>query len=161
MIYRNKTNGRFEKKMRKFEEVREECKKYAGETILPSRATKKSAGYDFYAKVSVSANPGEIVKIWSDVKALMNEDEVLMLYVRSSMGGKWMLSNSTGVIDSDYYSNPKNDGNIGLFLKNISNEVQKIEKGDRIAQGIFIKYLVTDNDAAEGNRIGGHGSTGK
>lgn len=147
--------------MRKFEEVREDCRKYSGETILPCRATKKSAGYDFYSKVSVNAAPGEVVKIWSDVKASMNDDEVLMLYVRSSMGGKWMLSNSTGIIDSDYYSNPKNDGNIGLFLKNISDENQQINIGDRIAQGIFMKYLVTDNDDADGNRIGGHGSTGK
>lgn len=146
--------------MRKFEEVRKDCKKYDLETKLPCRATKKSAGYDFYTKVSIDAEPGEVVKVWSDVKACMNDDEVLMMYVRSSMGGKWMLSNSTGVIDSDYYSNPKNDGNIGLFLKNISNEKQHIDAGDRIAQGIFIKYLVTDDDDADGERIGGHGSTG-
>lgn len=146
--------------MRKFYEVKAECKKYDGETKLPCRATKRSAGYDFYSKVTINAEPGEVVKIWSDVKAEMNEDEVLMLYVRSSMGGKWMLSNSTGIIDSDYFSNPKNDGNIGLFLKNISAEPQHIEIGDRIAQGIFMKYLVTDNDDADGERIGGHGSTG-
>lgn len=146
--------------MRKFYEVREDCKKSKGETILPCRATKKSAGYDFYSKVTVDAEPGEVVKIWSDVKAEMDPDDVLMLFVRSSMGGKWMLSNSTGIIDADYFSNLKNDGNIGLFLKNISNEKQHIDVGDRIAQGIFIKYQITSDDNADGERMGGHGSTG-
>lgn len=146
--------------MRKFYEVREDCKKYQSKTILPTRATKESAGYDFYSKVSIKAIPGEVVKIWSDVKAQMENDEVLMLYVRSSMGGKWMLSDSTGIIDSDYFSNEKNDGNIGLFLKNISDKVQYIDAGDRIAQGVFMKYLITDDDIVDIKRTGGHGSTG-
>lgn len=147
---------------RGFLEVCPVHKKYPTvKTQLPVRSTKGSAGYDFFSKVNIIAKPGEIVKIWSDVKAYMNEDEVLMLHVRSSMGGKWMFSNTTGIIDSDYYGNEKNDGNIGLFLKNISDEVQEIKIGDRIAQGIFVKYLVTDDDNVTNSRAGGHGSTGK
>ena len=90
----------------------------------------------------------------------MENDEFLMIDVRSSMGGKFMLANTIGIIDSDYYSNPDNDGNIGIFLKNISNDTQVIKKDDRIAQGIFVKYLKADNDYYSSNlRKGGHGST--
>lgn len=147
--------------MRKFYEVREEFKKVNEPTTLPVRGTVGSAGYDFYSKVAVTVEPGKIAKIWSDVKAEMDHDEVLVMHVRSSMGGKWMLANTTGIIDKDYFGNPKNDGNIGLFLMNISDEKQTIHVGDKIAQGIFMKYLITDDDAVTTERIGGFGSTGK
>ena len=91
----------------------------------------------------------------------MQSDEVLILNVRSSMGGKFMLANTQGWVDSDYYSNPDNDGSIGIFLKNISNEPQKLEKGSRIAQGMFIKYLTVDNDNVTTMRVGGWGSSGR
>lgn len=145
--------------MRKFEVVKEKFRKYAGKTILPTRSTIYSAGYDFYSKVNVTAKPNEIVRIWSDIKVRMNNDEVLMLYPRSSMGGKWMLTMTTGVIDADYYSNKKNDGNIGLFLKNISEIEQTISIGDKIAQGVFVKYLKIDDDKTTDTREGGFGST--
>lgn len=147
--------------MRKFYEVKKEFKKYESETKLPVRGTSGSAGYDFFSKVDVDVEPGQIAKIWSDVKVQMEKDEVLMLFVRSSMGGKFMLSNSTGIIDSDYFENEKNDGNCGLFLLNISDEVQHISVGDRIAQGIFMKYLVTCDDEVNTTRNGGFGSTNK
>ena len=148
--------------MRNFYEVDEKFRKHPlSETILPTRATSGSAGYDFYSKYSVTVNPGEIVKIWTDVKAEMNPDEVLLLVVRSSMGGKFMMANTVGIIDSDYFSNPKNDGNIGIFLKNISDEKQWIHSGDRIVQGIFVKYLVAENGNQNCQRTGGFGSTEK
>ncbi len=131
------------------------------EVILPMRGTANSAGYDFYSTIDAVVQPNEIVKIWTDVKAYMESDEVLLLNVRSSMGGKWMLANTIGVIDSDYYNNPQNEGNIGVFLKNISNESQTISINDKIAQGIFVKYLIVDDDAVENNRQGGFGSTGR
>ena len=84
-----------------------------------------------------------------------------MLDVRSSMGGKFMLANTIGIIDSDYYENPDNDGNIGIFLKNISNETQYIKRDDKIAQGIFMKYLRINNDNVNIERKGGFGSTNK
>ena len=127
---------------------------------MPTRGTKFSAGYDFYSPNDYVVQPNEIVKIWTDVKAYMENDEFLMIDVRSSMGGKFMHANTIGIIDSDYYSNPDNDGNIGIFLKNISNDTQVIKKDDRIAQGIFVKYLKADNDYYSSNlRKGGHGST--
>lgn len=61
----------------------------------------------------------------------------------------------------DYFSNVDNDGNIGVFLINISDEVQYIYKGDRIAQGMFVNFLITDDDEVTTERKGGFGSTGK
>lgn len=148
--------------MRKFEIVSDQFRKYNGIDIeLPKRATKGSMAYDFKSPADFNVGAGEIVKIWTDVKAAMNVGEALLLNVRSSMGGKFMLANTQGWIDSDYYSNESNDGNIGIFLKNISDSNINIAKGDKIAQGIFINYLITDDDDTDTERIGGFGSTGK
>lgn len=125
----------------------------------PTRSTTNSAGYDFYANKDYVVAPNEIIKVWTDIKAYMNPNEFLMLDVRSSMGGKFMLANTIGIIDSDYYENPDNDGNIGIFLKNISNETQHIKRDDKIAQGIFMEYLKVDNDNVRIERKGGFGST--
>ena len=126
---------------------------------LPTRGTKDSAGYDFYSPNEYLVKPNEIIKIWTDVKAYMQSNEFLMLNVRSSMGGKFMLANTIGIVDSDYYSNIDNDGNIGFFLKNISDQTQLIKQGERIGQGVFIKYLKIDNDDTISERKGGIGST--
>ena len=127
---------------------------------MPTRGTKFSAGYDFYSPEEYIVKPNEIVKIWTDVKAYMRDNEFLMLDVRSSLGGKFMLANTIGIIDSDYYGNSDNDGNIGIFLKNISEQTQIIKKDDRIAQGVFLEYFTADNDHYNSEiRKGGHGST--
>ena len=91
----------------------------------------------------------------------MLPDEVLKLYVRSSMG-KYpvVIANGTGIIDSSYFENANNDGNIGFNLLNLSNKPYEIHIGDRIGQGVFGKYLVTDDDNATGERTGGFGSSG-
>ena len=148
--------------MIKFHEVAEVLKKVEGESILPRRATKGSCAYDFYAKAIYTVEPNGIAKIWTDVCAEMDDDIILLINVRSSMGGKWELANTQGWIDADYYNNEKNDGNIGIFLRNTSDEVQTIDKGDRIAQGMFTHYLITVDDKPLSEiRIGGYGSTGK
>ena len=127
---------------------------------MPTRGTKFSAGYDFYSPEEYIVKPNEIIKIWTDVKAYMQSNEFLMLDVRSSLGGKFMLANTIGIIDSDYYGNSDNDGNIGIFLKNISEQTQIIKKDDRIAQGIFLEYFIADNDHYNSEiRKGGHSST--
>lgn len=142
-------------------EIVDENKRKSKYFHTPTRSTSHSAAYDFYCNDDYTIQPNEIVKIWTDVKAYMQDDEVLILNVRSSMGGKFMLANTQGWVDSDYYSNPDNDGNIGIFLKNISNESQKLEKGNRIAQGMFVKYLTIDNDDVATMRVGGFGSSGQ
>ena len=146
---------------RGFEIVRENKRKSEKYFHTPTRSTAHSAAYDFYCNDDYIVQPNDVVKIWTDVKAYMKSDEVLILNVRSSMGGKFMLANTQGWVDSDYYSNIENDGNIGIFLKNISNEPQKLEKGSRIAQGMFIKYLTVDNDNVTTKRVGGFGSSGQ
>ena len=149
------------KKIRGFEIVRDDMRRTNGEVRLPTRGTKNAMAYDFYANDYYSIKPNEIAKIWTDVKAYMGEDECLILNVRSSMGGKFMLANSQGWIDSDYYSNESNDGNIGVFLKNISDKTLTISKGERVAQGAFFNFLVSDNGNTDDERIGGFGSTNK
>ena len=151
--------------MRLFEVVRDEFRNHPNEEIkLPERATINSAGYDFYCPVDLEIQPNEKVKIFTDVKAKMFDYEVLFLIIRSSMGinKELTLMNSTGVIDSDYYSNEKNDGNIILAIRNDGNEIVKIQKGDRIMQGIFLNYLITSNESEKNllkKRNGGLGST--
>ena len=134
---------------------------------LPIRKTKYSAGYDIEAAedcIIPSFKKGmKPTLVKTGLKAYMMEDEVLILANRSSNPGKkgLILANSIGVIDSDYYGNPDNDGHIMFAFFNIKDEDIEIKKGDTIGQGIFQKFLTVDNDLAEGKRIGGFGSTNK
>lgn len=137
--------------------------KYRDKQIeLPERKTSGSAGYDFSAAESVDIKPGQIAFVSTGIKAFMPKDEVLQMYVRSSLSFKKRLikANSVGIIDSDYYNNPDNEGEIMLILYNYGQETAHIEKGERIAQGIFMKYLVIDEDDNNIKRLGGFGSTG-
>lgn len=148
-------------RVRGFETVIENKRKTVGNITLPTRGSSTAMAYDFYANDNYTVMPNAIIKVWTDVKAYMQTDECLIINVRSSMGGKFMLANTSGWIDSDYYSNEGNDGNIGIFLKNISEETQTIMKGDRIAQGAFFNFLVADNGNTNNVRTGGFGSTNK
>ena len=147
---------------RYFEVVKNECRTTSGEIKLPTRADGRSAGYDFYSPIDTTIMPNESKLFFTDVKACMNEDEVLKLYVRSSMGKiPVVIANGTGIIDSSYFGNPDNDGNIGFRLLNLGDKPYVINVGDRIGQGVFSKYLITDDDNASGDRLGGFGSSGR
>lgn len=149
--------------MRKFEIVEDFARKVWGNIKLPTRADKGSAGYDIYTPMDFTIKPGETIIVPMDIKVSMEEDEVLLLYVRSSVGIKRriVLTNGTGVIDSTYYNNPDNDGNICGAFTNFGNETQEFKAGDRIMQGVFVKYLTTnDDEPLNTTRIGGVGSTG-
>ena len=134
---------------------------------LPVRSTKNSAGYDVEAAedcIIPAFKPGQKpTLVITGIKAYMESDEVLILANRSSNPGKkgLILANSIGVVDSDYYENPDNDGHIMYAFFNFKAEDVEIKKGERIGQAIFQKYLVTDNDIAQGERTGGFGSTNK
>ena len=156
--------------MRKFEKISiEQYEKDLKEAcnyediVLPTRSTKHSAGYDFKSPISFILNPGESKKVPTGIKASMNEDEFLAIFVRSSMGFKYniRLCNQVGIVDSDYYNNPDNEGHMFIALKNEGEKVFTVKKGDKYAQGIFQKYLLTDDDEATGDRLGGFGSTNK
>ena len=144
-----------------FEVVKDEYRKNPNVDIkLPIRATEHSCGYDFYSPINVTIQPNESVMIWTDIKANMYYDNVLMLFVRSSMGKHpVIIANGTGLIDADYYSNKDNDGNIGFRLLNLGKTPYEIKVGDRIGQGVFLKYGMIKNDNAIGTRSGGFGST--
>ena len=136
------------------------------EINLPVRKTKNSAGYDVEAAedavVPVHTPGGKPTLIKTGLKAFFENDEFLMLVNRSSNPGKkgLVLANSVGIVDSDYYGNPDNDGHIMFAFYNMSDKDTEIKKGDCIGQGIFQKYFLVDNDTAEGERTGGFGSTG-
>ena len=132
---------------------------------LPIRSTKYSAGYDIEAAEDViipsftkGTNP---TLIKTGLKAYMQNDEYLLLCNRSSNPKKkgLILANSVGIIDKDYYGNIENDGHIMFAFYNVKEQDIEIKKGDVIGQAIFQKYLVTDDDNAIGERIGGFGST--
>lgn len=136
----------------------------SSEFRLPQRGSSTSAGYDFFnISDDVIIKPGETVILWTNIKAYMLDDEFLAIYPRSSKGIKQglILANSVGIIDSDYYSNKNNDGNIGIAVKNTSSINQVIKKDEAYAQGIFMSYLKSDNCNSQSIRVGGIGSTSK
>lgn len=143
-------------KMRKFEKISFEQfkkdiiddKKLYDEYNLPKRSTEYAAGYDFEAIELFTIKPGEIKKIPTGIKATMENDEVLLLIVRSSQGFSYNLRmcNQVGVIDKDYYNNKDNEGHIWIKLKNEGDKDYVVSKHDKIIQGLFIKYLLTDDD---------------
>lgn len=154
--------------MRSFEEVKPEFKKFPNvKTCLPERSDAKSAGYDFYSKENYVINPKESHVFWTDVKAQMYFDNVLNIYARSGLGCKYGVvpKNCTGIIDASYYGNEKNDGGIGICLENKGDEPYSVKVGDRIAQGVFMKYYITDDDKyvygkeKDNGRKGGFGSS--
>ena len=130
---------------------------------LPRRSTKNSAGYDFEALYDYTLKPGEIMKIPTGVRVQMESDDVLFLIDRSSMGFKYnvRLTNQVGVIDADYYDSD-NEGHMWIKIQNEGDREYIVKKGDAMIQGIFIKYLKTDDDIETDNiRNGGIGSTSK
>lgn len=143
--------------MRRFEAVQGKL------VTLPTRKTIGSAGYDFRCPYSYTLNAGETVVFKTGVKACMNRNEVLYIYIRSSLGikHKLALTNGTGIIDSDYYNNPDNEGHIMLAIINKGDKPLTLAKNERIAQGIFYKFLLADDDtqATKQERSGGFGST--
>lgn len=135
---------------------------YAGRVSLPQRKTARSAGYDLAAADETEIPAGAVRLVPTGLKAYMGPDEVLILSLRSSLAVKRPLSlaNGIGVIDSDYADNPDNEGHIMVALHNRGPDPVTVARGERVAQGIFLPYLVTADDRPGGERTGGFGSTG-
>ena len=156
--------------MRKFEKISfeqfkkdvEDNKELYDSYNVPKRGTKFSAGYDFESLFDYVIKPGEIKKIPTGIKASMNDSEVLLLVVRSSMGFKYnvRLVNQVGVIDKDYYNNESNEGHIFVKLQNEGDKDYEVKKGDKIMQGIFVNYLTVDEEEnVERERTGSSSTT--
>lgn len=133
---------------------------------LPVRKTAHSAGYDVEAAEDViipKFYPGiKPTLIPTGLKAYCKDDECYILLNRSSGPKKgFILANSVGLIDSDYYNNPDNEGHFFFAYFNCSDHDIEVKKGDVIGQVVFQKYLIVDDDRAEGVRTGGFGSTDK
>ena len=132
--------------------------------IIPKRSTKFSAGYDFYMPYDLTVKKNEVVLIPTGIKVMLNSDEFLGIYIRSSLGFKYNLRicNQVGIIDSDYYNNSSNEGHIFVKLKNEGDNDIILKKYDRYVQGIIQKYYIVDNEnEIEDIRVGGIGSSGR
>lgn len=165
----NKTS--MSRRIAKFEKVSEEqfkkdCEKNSwystGEVKIPVRATKGSAGYDFYSPVDFRLRAGRTIVIPTGIRCEMNPDYALFIMPRSGLGFKYQifLSNTLGLIDSDYY-NSDNEGHIMIKLFNQGEKELHIKEGEKFCQGVFLPYGITINDECNGERNGGFGSTGK
>ncbi len=169
--------------------------KYSGENIvLPRRATKNAAGYDFCAAkdfilpsvwkmnfAKILWNQFHQKKLTSEdyvgaqkelkpflvptgVKAYMQPNEFLLLANRSSnpLKRSLILPNGVGIVDADYYNNDSNEGEIYFQLLNFGVKDVVIKKGERIGQGIFMPFLLAeDENKPSAERAGGFGSSGK
>lgn len=131
---------------------------------LPKRATKGSAGYDFYAPFDIELKPGETLKVPTGIRAFIDNGWFLAIFPRSGLGFKYrlQLNNTVGIIDADYFDSD-NEGHIFLKITNDSNENKTIvvKKGEGVVQGIFLPFGLTCDDDAVEIRNGGFGSTTK
>ena len=129
---------------------------------IPKRSTAHSAGYDFKAPFDIVIQNGHKFKIPTGVKVQLDDDKVLMIAPRSSIGIKHgiRMSNTQGYIDADYYNNIDNEGHIFIELENTSGKDFTCNKGEKFAQGIIIQYFKTEDDDTTNERVGGIGSTG-
>lgn len=146
-----------------FQEREEERIKRIYEKIkLPKRATRGSAGYDFFAPIDIILPPGKEIKMPTGIRVKMRESWALMCYPRSGLGFAYrlQLNNTVGVIDSDYFYSD-NEGHIFSKLTNDTRKGETIEiaAGEGFFQGIFAEYGVTIDDETAGIRNGGFGST--
>ena len=129
---------------------------------LPKRATAKSAGYDFFAPTALTVAPNETVTVATGVRALMPDSWCLLIYPRSGLGFKYKLrlNNTVGIIDADY-ADSDNEGHIFIRMTNESDKPLEIAQGSAFAQGIFMQYMLTEDDDTTASRNGGLGSTDK
>lgn len=130
---------------------------------LPTRATKGSAGYDFKIPTTLLLSKGHEYLIPTGIRVKVSDGWVLQLYPRSGLGSKrgLRLSNTVGIIDSDYY-NSDNEGHImAKITHEIGDYTLKLKQGQGFIQGIFVQYGTTRDDIVTKTRNGGFGSTDK
>ena len=132
------------------------------EIPLPRRSTQGSAGYDFVSPVETLIPAGGKTVIPTGIRCEMESGWVLMLFPRSGLGFRHQirLSNTVGVIDSDY-AFAANEGHIQVSLRNPTDADLLIGRGERFCQGVFLPYGLAEEEDSFTERTGGLGSTGK
>lgn len=103
----------------------------------------------------------KVTLVPTGMKCKMAKNQYLQLYIRSSTPLKhWLiLGNGCAVIDSDYYNSSENEGHIFFQIINLSPFAIELHRGEVIGQGVIQTYDIVEDDAAEGERLGGFGST--
>lgn len=152
----------------KFEKVSfEQYSQHAGKNVydsitLPRRATRFSAGYDFFAPTDIVIEPRQTVTVATGIRVLMDGDYFLAIFPRSGLGFKYKLrlNNTVGIIDADY-AESDNEGHIFIRMTNESDKILHVAQGEAFAQGIFLAYYCTEDDDVIERRNGGLGSTSK
>ena len=139
----------------------EEIKEIYDGIKLPRRATVGSAGHDISIPFTATIEPNSSLNIPTGIRCKMKDDYVMLVFPRSSLGIKkgLVILNTIPVIDSDYY-NADNEGHIFICIKNASNNMMELSKGDNIVQAVFVPFGVSDIDV-NSKRVGGIGSTTK
>lgn len=129
---------------------------------LPRRATKGSAGYDFFAPYDIIIPPQETAKVPTGIRVSLDDNKFLAIYPRSGLGFKYkmQLYNTVGVIDCDYWYSD-NEGHIWCKFFNDSPDLKTItiKQGEAMCQGIIQQFFKTEDDETDGIRNGGFGST--
>jgi len=132
--------------------------------VLPFRKTNYSAGYDIFSTVSITLEPNMSATVPLGWKVYMQPNEYLAIVPRSGLGFKYYtrLANTIGIIDYDYFNNETNEGHCFMKLRNEGDVILHINRGDGIAQAIFMNYLLADDDNYNKGfeRKGGLGHTG-
>lgn len=154
----DRANGLVDGESEEFNELSEELENIK----LPERSTMGSAGYDFTSPYDFTLEPGESIVVKTGIRCYMDQEYVLVIAPRSSIGFKYgvQLANTVGIIDSDYYSST-NEGHIMLKFVNNGDRTFEVQAGDKIAQGIFLPFGITYADDVRERRNGGIGSTGR
>ena len=155
--FKKVSESQFKADLESLLKIEEDC---YNDIKMPLRATKGSAGYDFYSPISITLKPGDSAKIPTGIRCKIDDGYVLQIYPRSSLGFKYQmcLLNTVGIIDSDYF-NADNEGHIIVGVINRGEEDLVINKGDRFVQGIFYKYYLAAEQENNTLRHGGFGST--
>ncbi len=129
---------------------------------LPTYATHGAVGFDIITRETTVIEPGSIALIPGNVIVKVPEGYALLIAPRSSMPRKkgLVFPHSIGVIDQDYHGETDE---ILVQVQNVTDAPVTVERGERIAQGLFVKveqaeWQEVDSHGAETR--GGFGSTG-
>ena len=143
--------------------TQEEIKSIYDNIKLPTRATKTSAGYDFFLPYEIEMNPNDTLSIPTGIRAKIQDDYALFIMPKSGLGSKYrlILNNTAGLIDSDYYYSDNEGHILAKLFYDIPNSknILSLPSGKSFVQGFFFQFGVAEGDNVTTTRNGGFGST--